>query len=98
MEPEMSEWLASLSSTISLTHLALGPLSAQDTRQIVRELTGTDGVHPSLPGDTCDKSGCYNQPSSQPVQPPGSGICPERSAAWLFAATNAQPSYLDALL
>src|SRR2546429_7741552 len=98
MEPEMSEWLASLSSIISLTHLDLGPLSAQDTRQIVRELTDTDGVHPSLPGDTCDKSGCYNQPSSQPVQTPGSGICPERFAAWLFAETRGQPFYLNALL
>ena len=98
MEPEMSEWLASLSSIISLTRLDLGPLSAQDTRQIVRELTDTDGVHPSLPGDTCDKSGCYNQPSSQPVQTPGSGICPERFAAWLFAETKGQPFYLNALL
>ncbi len=98
MEPEMSEWLASLSSIISLTHLELGPLSAQDTRQIVRELTDTDGVHPSLPGDTRDKSGCYNQPSSQPVQTPGSGICPERFAAWLFAETKGQPFYLNALL
>jgi len=98
MEPEMSEWLASLSSIISLTHLDLGPLSAQDTRQIVRELTDTDGVHPSLPGDTRDKSGCYNQPSSQPVQTPGSGICPERFAAWLFAETKGQPFYLNALL
>src|SRR6266487_4430996 len=52
MEPEMSEWLANLKSIISLTRLDLGPLSAHDTRQIVRELTDTDGVHPSLPGDT----------------------------------------------
>ncbi len=93
MEPEMSEWLASLSSIISLTRLDLGPLSAQDTRQIVRELADTDGVQPSLPGEHA-----RFQPSSQPVQTPGSRLCPERFAAWLFAETKGQPSYLNALL
>src|SRR5947209_8809839 len=74
MEPEMSDWLASLSSTISLTRLELGPLSAQDTRQIVRELADTDGAHPSLQGDTRDTSGCDKQPSAQPVQIPTSSL------------------------
>ena len=93
MDPEMSEWLASLSSTISLTRLELGPLSAQDTRQIVRELADTDGVQLSLPGEHA-----RFQPTAQPVQNPGSRLCPERFAAWLFAETNGQPSYLNALL
>jgi DNA-binding SARP family transcriptional activator len=93
MEPEMSEWLASLSSTISLTRLQLGSLSAQDTRQIVRELAATDGVEPSSPGEHA-----RFQPSSQPVQTPGSRLCPERFAAWLFAETKGQPFYLNALL
>src|SRR5258708_23912188 len=98
MEPEMSEWLASLSSTISLTRLELGPLSAQDTRQIVRELAETDGAQPFLQGDTRDTSGCDKQPSAQPVQIPGSSLSPERFAAWLFAETKGQPLYLKALL
>jgi DNA-binding SARP family transcriptional activator len=93
MDPEMSEWLASLGSTISLTRLELGPLSAQDTRQIVRELANTDGVQPSLPEEYA-----RFQPSSQPVQTPGSRLYPERFAAWLFAETKGQPSYLNALL
>jgi DNA-binding SARP family transcriptional activator len=93
MDPEMSAWLASLSSTISLTRLELGPLSAQDTRQIVRELADTDGVQPSLPGEHA-----RFQPSAQPVQTPESRLCPERFAAWLFAETQGQPSYLNALL
>jgi DNA-binding SARP family transcriptional activator len=93
MDPEMSEWLASLSSIISLTRLELGPLSAQDTRQIVRELADADEVRPSLPGEHA-----RFQPSAQPVQTPGSRLCPERFAAWLFAETNGQPSYLNALL
>jgi predicted ATPase len=95
MDPDMSEWLASLSSTISLTRLELGPLSVQDTHQIVRELadTDTDGVQPSLPGEHA-----RFQPSSQPVQTPGSRLCPERFAAWLFAESEGQPSYLNALL
>jgi predicted ATPase len=93
MEPEMSDWLASLSSTISLTRLELGPLSVQDTRQIVRELADTDGVQPSLTGEHA-----RFQPSSQPVQTPGSRLCSERFAAWLFAETKGQPSYLNALL
>jgi DNA-binding SARP family transcriptional activator len=93
MEPEMSDWLASLSSTISLTRLELGPLSAQDTRQIVRELADTEGVQPSLPGEHA-----RFQPSAQPVQTPGRRLCPERFAAWLFAETRGQPFYLNALL
>ena len=95
MNPDMSEWLASLSSTISLTRLELGTLSAQDTRRIVRELAHTDtgGVQPSLPGEHA-----RFQPSSQPVQTAGSRPCPERFAAWLFAESEGQPSYLNALL
>src|SRR5205823_8175336 len=75
------------------TRLQLGPLSAQDTRQIVRELADTDGAQPSLPGEHA-----RFQPSSQPVQTPGSRLCPERFGAWLFAETNGQPFYLRALL
>ena len=93
MEPEMSDWLAGLSSTISLTRLELGPLSAQDTLQIVRELADTEEVQQSLPGEHA-----RFQPSAQPVQTPGSRLCPERFAAWLFAETKGQPSYLNALL
>jgi DNA-binding SARP family transcriptional activator len=93
MEPEMSEWLANLKSTIALTRLELGPLSVQDTRQIVRELVATDGVEPSLPGEHA-----RFQPSAQPVQTSGSRLCPERFAAWLYAETKGQPSYLNALL
>ena len=93
MDPEMSAWLASLSSTISLTRLELGPLSAQDTHQIVRELADTDEAQPSLPGEHA-----RFQPSAQPVQTLESRLCPERFAAWLFAETQGQPSYLNALL
>jgi predicted ATPase len=93
MDPEMSAWLASLSSTISLMRLQLGPLSAQDTRQVVRELADTDGCTPSLPGEHA-----RFQPSSQPVQAPGGRLSPRRFAAWLLAETNGQPFYLRALL
>ena len=93
MDPEMSEWLASLRNTISLTRLELGPLSAKDTLQIVRSLFDGDGAQPSLL-----KEHARFQPSAQPVQIPGSRLCPERFAAWLFAETKGQPSYLNALL
>jgi predicted ATPase len=93
MDPEMSEWLSSLSSTISLTRLDLGPLSARDTHQIVRELADTDGVQPSLPVEHA----CF-QPSPWHIQAPGSSISHERFGAWLFAETNGQPFYLRALL
>jgi DNA-binding SARP family transcriptional activator len=98
MEPEMSEWLASLRNTISLTHLKLGPLSAKDTLQIVRSLSEADGAQPFLQVDTRDKSGCYNQPSARHVRIPGSSLSPERFGAWLFAETKGQPFYLKALL
>src|SRR3989441_7695781 len=104
MDPEMSEWLASLRSTISLTRLELGPLSAKDVLQIVRSLSGVDGAQPSLQGDTLDtsgshdKSGTYSQPSAQHIQAPESSLSPERFGAWLFAETKGQPFYLRALL
>jgi predicted ATPase len=93
MGPQMSEWLAGLSSTISVTRLQLGPLSAQDIRQIVGELAGTEGVHPQLQGEHT----CF-QPPAQPVKTPGSFLCPERFAVWLFAETRGQLFYLNALL
>jgi DNA-binding SARP family transcriptional activator len=104
MDPEMSEWLASLRSTISLTRLELGPLSAKDVLQIVRSLSGVDGAQPSLQGDTRDTSGShdkswtYSQPSAQHIQAPESSLSPERFGAWLFAETKGQPFYLRALL
>jgi predicted ATPase len=93
MGPQLSDWLAGLSSTISVTRLQLGPLSAQDIRQIVGELAKTEGVRPSLQGEHA-----RIQPSAQPVQTSGSRLCPERFAAWLFAETRGQPFYLNALL
>ncbi len=93
MEPEMSEWLAHLKSTIALTRLELGPLTAKDTLQIVRELTDGDAAQPSCQGEHV-----RFQPSTQHIQAPGCGINPERFGAWLFAETNGQPFYLRALL
>ncbi|MFL5700735.1 MAG: ATP-binding protein [Ktedonobacteraceae bacterium] len=93
MEPEKSEWLANLRSTIALTRLELGSLSSMDTLQIVRELAHADAAQPSCQGEHA-----RFQPSSQHVQAPGSGICPERFGMWLFAETNGQPFYLRALL
>jgi DNA-binding SARP family transcriptional activator len=93
MGPQMSEWLAGLSSTISVTRLQLGPLSAQDIRQIVGELADTGGVHPPLQGEHS-----RFQPSGQHVQTPGSHLCLERFSTWLFAETRGQPFYLNAVL
>ncbi|HET8851823.1 MAG TPA: AAA family ATPase [Ktedonobacteraceae bacterium] len=98
MEPQMSEWLARLRSTISLTRLELGLLSAKDLLQITRSLSGVDGAQPSLQGDIRDTSERYNQPSAQHVQAPRSILSPERFGAWLFAETKGQPFYLKALL
>ena len=93
MEPEMSHWLANLRSNIALTRLELGSLSAMDTIQIARELTYPDAIQPSCQGEHA-----RFQPSSKHIQAPGSGTCPERFGAWLFAETNGQPFYLRALL
>ncbi len=104
MEPQISEWLARLRSTISLTRLELGPLSAKDVLQIARSLSGVEGAQPLLQGDTRDTSGShdtsgtYSQPSAQHVQAPGCSLSPERFGAWLFAETKGQPFYLRALL
>ena len=93
MEPEMSEWLASLGSVTSLTRLELRPLSAQDTLQIAHSLSDGDGTQPSLQGEHA-----RFQPSAQPVQIPESSLSPERFGAWLFAEMEGQPFYLKALL
>jgi hypothetical protein len=75
------------------TRLELGSLSSMDTLQIVRELAYADAAQPSCQGEHA-----RFQPSSQHVQAPGSRLCPERFGAWLFAETNGQPFYLNALL
>jgi hypothetical protein len=93
MEPEMSEWLASLRSTITLTRLEPGLLSAMDTIQVVRELADGDAAQSSL-----QEEHCRFHPSSRHAQAPGSGSSSERFGAWLFAETNGQPFYLQALL
>ncbi len=93
MEPEMSEWLANLRNIISLTQLELGPLSAQDTLQIARELADGDATQASCQGEHA-----RFLLSTQHIQAPGSGNNPERFGAWLFAETNGQPFYLRAQL
>jgi DNA-binding SARP family transcriptional activator len=93
MGPQMSEWLAGISSSISVTRLQLDRLSAQDIRRIVGGLAEAAGVHPSPQGEQA----CL-QPSAQPAQTPGSRLCPERFTAWLFTETEGQPFYLNALL
>ena len=93
MEPEMSEWLANLRSSISLTRLELGPLSSMDVLQIARSLTEGDEAQPS-------RQGVYAgfQPSPQHVWVPGNSLGPRRFGEWLFAETNGQPLYLRELL
>src|SRR5204863_8902476 len=58
-----------------------------------RELAHADAAQPA-----CQEEHPPFQPSSQRIQAPGSGICPERFGAWLFAETSGQPFYLRALL
>jgi len=93
MEPQMSEWLANLKNTISLTRLELGPLSAKDTLQIVYSLSD------SRSGDVQEEGEQARfQLSSQQIQTPGSNLCLKRFGTWLFSETKGQPFYLKALL
>jgi DNA-binding SARP family transcriptional activator len=93
MDPEMSEWLAGLRSSISLTRLELGPLSAKDTFHIARSLSDGDGAQLSL-----QRERARFQPALLHGEPPESGLSPECFGAWLFAETKGQPFYLKALL
>jgi DNA-binding SARP family transcriptional activator len=93
MDPEVSEWLASLKSTIALTRLEPGLLSAMDIIRVVRELADGDAAQLLL-----QEEHCHFHPLSQHPQIPRSGISSERFGAWLFAETNGQPFYLQALL
>ena len=93
MEPEMSEWLANLKNTISLTRLELGPLSAKDTLQIVYSLSDSRSCGVQGEGEQA-----RFQLSAQQIQAPGSNLCLKRFGSWLFAETNGQPFYVRALL
>src|SRR5271169_2880737 len=93
MEPEMSEWLTNLRSSISLTRLKLGPLSAMDALHIARSLVVGDEAQPIRQG-VCTGI----QPSPQHIQTPGDSLSSERFGEWLFAETSGQPLYLQALL
>jgi hypothetical protein len=92
-EPEMSEWLASLRKAISLTRLELGPLSAQDTREIALSLAEADGAQPWL-----HEEHNHFEPSSLHLQNPESKLSTGRFAAWLFAETQGQPFFVRATL
>jgi len=93
MDPDMSEWLASLRRTIALTRLEPGLLSAMDITRVVRELADGDAAQSLL-----QEEHYHFHPLSQHPQIPRSGISSERFGAWLFAETNGQPFYLQALL
>ena len=92
LEPQMAHWLTSLSRTLSLTRLQLGPLSAKDILQIVRSLSGGEGAQP------LSQEQAPFPTSWQPVQAKSSSLISERFGAWLFAETTGQPFYLRALL
>jgi len=93
MEQEMSEWLASMRKTTSLTRLELGPLSEKDTLAIARSLSKADGAQPLFQAEHA-----RFQSSSRYAQISGKSLCTERFAAWLFAETQGQPFYLHSLL
>ena len=93
LEPEMSEWLANLKNTISLTRLELGPLSPKDTLQIVYSLSDSRSCGVQGEGEQA-----RFQLSAQQIQAPGSNLCLKRFGSWLFAETNGQPFYVRALL
>jgi DNA-binding SARP family transcriptional activator len=98
MDQKISQWLASLRGTISLTRLELGSLSEKDVQQIVHSFSSVVGGQPKLQGCTRDTSKECNQPVSQHVQACGISLGPERFGTWLFAETNGQPFYLKSLL
>ena len=91
--PDMSEWLSNLRSSISLTRLELGPLSATDVKQISRSLTEGDERKPSLQGEFATI-----QPSLQHLRAPASSFSSENFGDWLFTETGGQPLYLKAML
>src|SRR5438270_3527461 len=93
MEPEMSEWLANLRSSISLTRLELGPLSSMDVLQIARSLTEGNEAQPS-------RQGVYAgfQPSLQHAWVPANSLDPRRFGERRIAEPNGQPLYLRELL
>jgi DNA-binding SARP family transcriptional activator len=93
MVPEMSEWLSNLRSSISLTRLELGPLSAMDIKQLSRSLAEGEVTQPSLQRE----SGVI-QLSPQHLPVTGSSFNSENFGEWLFEETNGQPLYLRALL
>ena len=91
------EWFAQLKSAVPLTRLELGPLSANDTLQIVLSVSGVG----SGPGAGQSEHPSF-QPSSLPFRALAGETGIERFGAWLFAETRGQPFFvrttLEALL
>jgi DNA-binding SARP family transcriptional activator len=87
--PTLGEWLLELGRGASLTRLALGPISADETQQLVQILAGEqerrgaeETISPRLP--------------RTPAAPhPGS---PAWFAEWLFNETAGQPFYITEMI
>jgi DNA-binding SARP family transcriptional activator len=93
LEPELSEWLASLKKSISLTRLQLAPLSLKETLEIARSLLEADEAHLPLWGELPGF-----RPSSQYALASASTLSTERFGVWLFAQTQGQPFFVRAIL
>lgn len=93
MESRLAEWLMSLRSTVSLTQLHLGNLSAQDTLQVTRSLTNPEEARPVAKEETA-----FLQPFLHLFQLPGNRLSPEQFGEWLFDETQGQPFYMKTLL
>jgi len=92
-DPWLVEWLVYLKRIVPLTHIELGPLSADDILQIAQLVSGEDGepqsgqrAHPTI------------RSSSPSFRAPASGTSIERFGRWLFVETKGQPFFIMATL
>ena len=82
--PALQEWLSGLGRDVSLRRLTLGPITADETQQLVQILAGAQGRRGA-------------EEIIPPLSPPTSAP-PAWFARWLFDETAGQPFYISEMI
>ncbi|HEV2582975.1 MAG TPA: AAA family ATPase, partial [Ktedonobacteraceae bacterium] len=92
-DPWLNEWFARLKNDLPVTRLGLRPLSAKDTLQIVRSVSGEDSEQDD------GQSQHSTLPSTSRAERAASGETgAERLSRWLYAETKGQPFFVRTTL
>ncbi|HEX9926247.1 MAG TPA: AAA family ATPase, partial [Anaerolineae bacterium] len=95
--PLLEAWLSGLGRDVALTRLTLGPITADETQQLVEILAGEQGSPSATPFDFAQDTLRRSRGAEAPISP-----LPLRSPAWftrwLFDETAGQPFYISEMI